>query len=87
MIGDTPLAGNGLAVVHDADGNNIGTLVNAFETKEYAAAVRAVMQMIEGNPTMRQRCRALAQEKFSMRAIGQPAYVSVYRELETAKVR
>jgi glycosyltransferase involved in cell wall biosynthesis len=69
------------------DGNNIGILVNAFEKKEYAAALRTVMQMIEGDPTMRQRCRALAQEKFSMRAIGQPAYVRVYQELETAKVR
>jgi len=69
------------------EGNAVGTLVNAFDENGYAAAVQSVLQMIQHDPTVRDRCRALAKQKFSMHDIGQPAYVSVYRELGNAPRR
>jgi hypothetical protein len=32
-------------------------------------------------PGIRERCRRVAQQNFSMRDLGQPSYVSVYQEL------
>lgn len=61
--------------------NAVGALVDGFDEKEYAGAVRAVLQMIEADSNIHQRCRSVAEQNFSMRTIGQPAYVSVYREL------
>jgi glycosyltransferase involved in cell wall biosynthesis len=69
------------------EGNAVGTLVNAFDENGYAAAVQSILQMIQEDPATRERCRALAKQKFSMRDIGQPAYVRVYRDLESAPRR
>lgn len=61
--------------------NAVGALVNRFDEGGYAGAVCTVLQMLE-DASVRQRCRTVAEKIFSMRAIGQPSYVSVYRELE-----
>jgi len=61
----------------------VGALVDGFDQKEYARALQTVLRMIEEDASLRQRCRSVAANNFSMRTIGQPAYVSVYRELES----
>ena len=59
----------------------VGALVDSFDEPAYAGAVRTILQMLE-DASVRPRCRSVAKQNFSMRAIGQPAYVGVYRELE-----
>jgi len=63
--------------------NAVGALVDGFDQKGYARALQTVLRMIEEDASLRQRCRSVAANNFSMRTIGQPAYVSVYRELES----
>lgn len=63
------------------DGNAVGALVDSFDEPAYTGAIRAILQILE-DPSARQRCRAVAENNFSMQSIGRPAYVNVYRELE-----
>ena len=64
------------------EGNAVGALVDSFDEPAYAGAVGTILRMLEDG-SVRQRCRSVAEHNFSMRAMGQPAYVSVYRELES----
>lgn len=65
------------------EGESVGTLVDDFSAQEYSRAVRKMLEMLEQGHPIRERCRKVAKLKFSMKDVGQPAYVSLYRELES----
>jgi glycosyltransferase involved in cell wall biosynthesis len=65
------------------EGESVGTLVKDFTPEEYSGAVKKLVEMLDHDNTVRQRCKKVAQSKFSMKDVGQPAYVNLYRELET----
>jgi glycosyltransferase involved in cell wall biosynthesis len=66
---------------------SVGALVQDFSEEEYARAVGKVLEMLDRDPAVRERCRQTAEAQFSMKNVGQPAYVSVYRELESGVSR
>jgi glycosyltransferase involved in cell wall biosynthesis len=61
--------------------NSVGILVDGFAQDNLAEAVRTAVSMLDGDMGIRERCRKVAETKFSIKEVGQPAYVSVYREL------
>ena len=62
--------------------NGIGTLVDGFDEPSYQSAIRTILQKLEREPDLAEKCRMVAEQNFSMRDLGQPAYVQVYRQLE-----
>jgi glycosyltransferase involved in cell wall biosynthesis len=64
--------------------NPAGALVDSFEDSQYTAAVQTVLSMLK-DPAVHERCRKIAEENFSMKQLGQPSYVEVYRGLEKAR--
>ncbi len=60
--------------------NNVGALVDAFDERNYDAAVQSILRML-GQPDVRERCRSVAKQNFSMDDLGQPSYVAVYEKL------
>jgi glycosyltransferase involved in cell wall biosynthesis len=65
------------------EGESVGTLVRDFTREEYSRAVKKLLEMLDHDAAVRERCRRVVRSKFSMKDVGQPAYVNVYRELET----
>lgn len=59
----------------------IGALVEDFNEEQYSIAVTKILKMRGAG--IRELCKKVAERKFSMTSVGQPAYVSVYRELES----
>jgi len=64
--------------------NPAGALGDSFEDSQYAVASQTVLSMLK-DPAVHERCRKLAEGNFSMKQLGQPSYVEVYRGLEKAR--
>jgi glycosyltransferase involved in cell wall biosynthesis len=65
----------------------VGVLVEDFSEEQYSQAVRKILRMLDTDPNTREQCRKVAEAKFSMTDVGQPAYVRVYRELESRSAK
>lgn len=61
--------------------NPAGALVDSFDDSQYAAVAQTLLSMLK-DPAVHERCREIAENKFSMKQIGQPSYAEVYRRLD-----
>lgn len=58
--------------------NRVGALVGDFSTSAYEAAAVATLRE---DPATRERCRAVARQRLSLREVGIPRYDALYRRL------
>jgi glycosyltransferase involved in cell wall biosynthesis len=63
--------------------NPAGALVDSFEDSQYAVASQTILRMLK-DPAVHGRCREIAEKNFSMKQLGQPSYIELYRALEKA---
>jgi len=61
--------------------NPAGALVDSFEDSQYAVAFQTVLSMLK-DPAVHERCCKIAEKNFSMKQLGRPRYVEVYRGME-----
>jgi len=60
--------------------NKVGILVEEFTSEAYRQAIEEITTMMQ-DETVRERCRQVAQNNFSLDNIGIPFYCSLYEEL------
>lgn len=61
-------------------GEQIGVIVEPFSPPGYERAARQVL-LLASDPACRDRCRALARERYSLQEVGVPRYDRLYREI------
>jgi glycosyltransferase involved in cell wall biosynthesis len=66
--------------------NRVGALVGDFSSQAYEAAVGVVRELRE-DPSVQQRCAAVARENLSLREVGIPRYDALYRRLAAGSQR
>ena len=63
--------------------NGVGVIVEDHTDRGFEAAAREILQLA-ADPACRERCRAVAEENFSLRRVGVPRYDRVYRSVAAA---
>lgn len=70
--------------VGDTDGivqaEHIGIIVDVFDATVYASAADQVIALIQQND-VRERCREVAEKRYSLADVGEPGYIAVYDSL------
>jgi glycosyltransferase involved in cell wall biosynthesis len=57
-----------------------GVVVTAFDDAQYQPAAVEILELA-GNPATRERCRAVAEQVFSLREVGIPRYDALYQQV------
>ena len=70
--------------VGDTDGivqaEHVGIIVDEFDATTYASAADQVIALIQQND-LRERCRDVAEKRYSLAGVGEPGYIAVYDSL------